>query len=117
MGGLKGTLHGSAKQTEQGLQLDGNGAFLQTEPLSQELREKTLEAWVKLANLDQRGGGAMSVQAIGGARFDAIVFGEQQPGHWLAGSDHFNRTKSFQGPLEKMQQKRSPDRDCLSRRR
>ncbi|WP_299462531.1 DUF1553 domain-containing protein [uncultured Gimesia sp.] len=99
-GGLKGTLHGSAKQTEQGLQLDGNGAFLQTEPLNQDLKEKTLEVWVKLANLEQRGGGVISVQTLDGNLFDAIVFGEQQPGHWLAGSDHFSRTKSFQGAPE-----------------
>tara|TARA_R110002111_G_scaffold256979_2_gene324596 strand:+ start:76396 stop:79449 length:3054 start_codon:yes stop_codon:yes gene_type:complete len=100
VGGLKSTLHGSAKQNEQGLQLDGNGAFLQTEPLSQNLKEKTLEAWVKLANFDQRGGGVMSVQTRDGNLFDAIVFGEQQPGHWLAGSNHFSRTKSFQGAPE-----------------
>ena len=100
VGGLNGTLQGSAQQTKQGLVLDGNQSFLKTEPLRQNLKEKTLEAWVKLANLDQRGGGVMSVQTLGGAIFDAIVFGEQQPGHWLAGSNNFKRTKSLQGPLE-----------------
>ena len=56
---------------------------------------------MKLSDLQQRGGGVLSVQTTDGNIFDAIVFGEQQPGHWLAGSDHFNRTKSFQGPEEK----------------
>ncbi|QDU48205.1 DUF1553 domain-containing protein [Gimesia panareensis] len=101
VGGLRGTLHGSAKQTPQGLVLDGNRSFLKTEPLSADLGPKTLEAWVKLSDLQQRGGGVLSVQTTDGNIFDAIVFGEQQPGHWLAGSDHFNRTKSFQGPPEK----------------
>lgn len=100
VGGLKGTLLGSAKQTEQGLILDGNQSFLKTEPLKQDLKEKTFEAWVKLSNLDQRGGGVMSVQTVDGVLFDAIVFGEQQPGHWLAGSNNFSRTKSFQGVPE-----------------
>lgn len=101
VGGLRGTLHGSAKRTPEGLVLDGNRSFLKTEPLPTELRAKTLEVWVKLSDLQQRGGGVLSVQTTDGNIFDAIVFGEQQPGHWLAGSDHFNRTKSFQGPLEK----------------
>ncbi|HBL45660.1 MAG TPA: hypothetical protein DDZ90_19950 [Planctomycetaceae bacterium] len=100
VGGLQGTLHGSARQTGEGLLLDGDQAYLKTEPLKQELTEKTLEAWVQLANLNQRGGGILSVQTGDGTIFDAIVFGEQQPGHWLAGSDHFNRTKSFQGQPE-----------------
>ncbi len=100
VGGLQGTLHGTARQSEAGLLLDGNKSYLKTEPLKQELSEKTLEAWVKLTNLDQRGGGILSVQTVDGNIFDAIVFGEQQPGHWLAGSDHFNRTKSFQGQQE-----------------
>src|SRR5213076_1615216 len=32
--------------------------------------------------------------------FDAIVFGEKKPQHWLAGSDFFNRTQDFEGALE-----------------
>ncbi|QDT25247.1 Planctomycete cytochrome C [Gimesia panareensis] len=99
--GLRGILQGSAKQTPDGLVLDGNRSFLKTEPLSADLGTKTLEAWVKLSDLQQRGGGVLSVQTTDGNIFDAIVFAEQQPGHWLAGSDHFNRTKSFQGPPEK----------------
>ncbi|MDP7050443.1 MAG: hypothetical protein QF600_00810, partial [Verrucomicrobiota bacterium] len=33
--------------------------------------------------------------------FDAIVFGEQEPGHWMAGSNNFKRTRSLNGPTEK----------------
>ena len=48
-----------------------------------------------------RGGGVMSVQTPGGESFDAIVFGERDPGQWMAGSNGFVRTQSFQGSVEK----------------
>src|SRR5690606_793352 len=35
-----------------------------------------------------------------GNTFDAIVFGEQQPRRWMAGSNNFARTQSFEGPEE-----------------
>jgi hypothetical protein len=34
-------------------------------------------------------------------QFDAIVFGEREPGQWMAGSNGYARTQSFQAPLEK----------------
>src|SRR5262249_47538661 len=61
---------------------------------------KTLEAWITLAGLKQRGGAAISVQTLGGEQFDAIVFGEVEPGRWMAGSDGFVRTRRFHGPAE-----------------
>ena len=42
-----------------------------TAPLKRAIREKTLEAWVQLDTLDQRGGGVMSLQTPNGAVFDA----------------------------------------------
>jgi hypothetical protein len=81
------------------LALDG-GAYVQTAPLARPLKEKTLEAWTLLDDLEQRAGGLMSVETVGGGVFDAIVFGEQQPRQWLAGSDFFRRTQSFEGPEE-----------------
>ncbi len=69
-------------------------------PLDRPLKAKTLEAWVELDNLDQRGGGVMSVQTPDGVTFDAIVIGEQNPRQWLAGSNSFARTQSFDAPLE-----------------
>lgn len=92
-------LHGSASMTDQGLVLDGQTGYASAS-LDVELREKTLEVWVQLANLDQRGGAAMSVQTPGGAKFDAIVFGENEPGKWLAGSDNFSRTQPFAATVE-----------------
>lgn len=85
---------------DHGLVLDGKDAYAYGAPLTTDLREKTLEAWLRLDNLTQRGGGVMSVQSLDGGVFDGIVFGENEPKHWMAGSDGFRRTKSFSGPEE-----------------
>jgi hypothetical protein len=100
LGKLHGTLHGSARRDDEGLHLDGKTGYVATAPLTTRLKEKTLEVEVKLADLKQRGGGVLSVQTNDGQVFDAIVFGEQQPGHWLAGSNFFQRTRPFNGPAE-----------------
>ena len=56
--------------------------------------DKTLVAWVAPANLTQRGGSVLTIQS--GDRFDAIVFGELQPGKWMAGSNFHKRTEKAQ---------------------
>ena len=55
------------------------------------LTDKTLVVWVAPANLEQRGGGVLSIEKEGGV-FDAIVFGERAPQRWMAGSEFFHRT-------------------------
>ncbi len=42
----------------------------------------------------------MTTQNLAGDVFDAIVFGEQTPRHWLAGSDFFRRTQDLDGIRE-----------------
>lgn len=92
-------LIGSAEIMDGGLVVREGGYALS--PLQTgSLREKTLAAWVQLDNLDQRGGGVISVQSTNGEVFDAIVFGEQMPGHWLAGSNFFARTQNLKGDAE-----------------
>jgi sucrose-6-phosphate hydrolase SacC (GH32 family) len=59
------------------------------------LEDKTLVAWVTLANLTQRGGSVLTVQNVPG-QFDALVFGEIEPARWMAGSDFFRRTSKDQ---------------------
>ena len=61
------------------------------------ISDKTMVAWVYPANLEQRGGSALTLfdQA---EHFDAIVLGEKAPGKWMAGSDFFRRTQDAQGP-------------------
>ena len=100
IGSLHGTAHGTARVEDGRLILDGKTAYVSTGPLVSSLQEKTLEVWVEPADLDQRGGGVMSVQTTDGVVFDAIVFGEKEPRRWMAGSNGFTRTQSWNGPHE-----------------
>ena len=69
-------------------------AFLQSAPLPIDLSAKTMEVWIRLDNVNQRGGGAMTVQGPGDF-FDSIVIGERKPRHWISGSNGFSRTLDF----------------------
>lgn len=93
------TIMGDAKIKDTGLILTGNGHAV-TQPLGVSLRAKTIEAWVRLNDANQRGGGVISIQSLDGNVFDSIVFGEKTPGQWLAGSNNFARTESFDGERE-----------------
>ncbi|MFM7072482.1 MAG: DUF1588 domain-containing protein [Planctomycetota bacterium] len=86
------TAHGKIKFVEGRVLLQN--AYLQSVPLKQDLRAKTLEVWCELSDVRQRGGGLMSIQGPGDF-FDAIVLGERQPGHWISGSNRFARTDDF----------------------
>ena len=99
IGDLHGKAVGNAKIENGTLALDGT-SFVETVPLKKDIGEKTLEAWVLLNNLDQRGGASISIETRTGVIFDAIVFGEREPKRWMAGSNGFVRTDSFQGPEE-----------------
>ncbi|MCS1409800.1 MAG: hypothetical protein M2R45_02986 [Verrucomicrobia subdivision 3 bacterium] len=100
IGSLHAELKGDARIEDGALTINGAESFAQTARLKNDLEEKTLEVWVQLDNLDQRGGGAISVQTPGGGIFDAIVFAERDRQQWMAGSDGFSRTKDFDGPRE-----------------
>jgi hypothetical protein len=100
VGKLHAMPRGPVQRTEDGAILDGKTAFVGTVPLQKDLKAKTLEAWVRLKELKQRGGGIMSVQTRSGAIFDGIVFGEREPGRWLPGSDGFQRTRDVDGAAE-----------------
>ena len=60
------------------------------------LRDKTLVAWVRPANLAQRGGSVLTVDDNAG-HFDGLVFGELAPARWMPGSDFWKRTPRDQG--------------------
>jgi len=98
-----GTSHGEAQNgtsiKDGGLKVGGQAHAI-TAPLAKNLREKTLEAWIQLDSLEQAGGAAMTVQTKDGGVFDAIVFGEKDAGQWMAGSNGFVRTRSFNAPKE-----------------
>jgi len=103
-GNLHGHAVGGARIENGALVLNGQDAYVKTNPLERDFQEKTLEAWVMLDNLSQRGGAVMSVETTNGSVFESIVFGERQPGQWMAGSDFFRRTKSFGGCEEELAQ-------------
>jgi Protein of unknown function (DUF1553)/Protein of unknown function (DUF1549)/Planctomycete cytochrome C/Concanavalin A-like lectin/glucanases superfamily len=92
-------LHNEAQIGKDGLIVTKLG-YASTEPLKQSLKAKTLEAWVQLPELKQRGGGVMTIQSLDGKSFDSIVFAEKSPYQWVAGSNNFQRTQSFNGPNE-----------------
>ncbi len=92
---LQGELIGGATIGADTLKLAAEGAYFKSRVLTKDVREKTLEAWVSLANLEQRGGAAISIESGDGQVFDAIVFGEQEPKKWMAGSEGFKRTQAF----------------------
>ncbi len=100
-GGLPLTLEGEARIDRGSLVLDGVKSLARSKPLSKPLNSKTLEAWVMLDDLDQRGGGVITVQDTRGVVFDSIVFGEKDPQCWVAGSNNFKRTQSLNGPTER----------------
>lgn len=92
-------LHNGAKIEKQGIFVNKLG-YASTKSIKKSLKAKTLEVWVQLENLDQRGGGVMTIQSLDGRFFDSIVFAEKSPNQWLAGSNNFQRTQSFNGPDE-----------------
>ena len=73
---------------------------------------------MRLDDLEQRGGGAISIQTRDGGLFDAIVFGEQEAGIWMAGSEFFRRYRSAGGQDGKRRgEPRGPRGDHVCRRR
>ncbi|PHS11318.1 MAG: hypothetical protein COA78_09930 [Blastopirellula sp.] len=106
-GKLQAKLNGGAKLENGSIVVDGKSAYVETATIPIAIEEKTLEAWVQLDNLDQRGGGVISIQTTNGTTFDAIVFGEKEPKKWMAGSNGFVRTESFAGEEEKEATSRS----------
>ncbi|HEY1174381.1 MAG TPA: DUF1553 domain-containing protein [Verrucomicrobiae bacterium] len=99
-GNLNGELRGGAVIKNGRLILNGTDAFMESVPLKQDLKEKTLEAWVYLSNLQQRAGGVITTESIGGRVFDAVVFAEKESRQWVPGSNNFKRSQTLGGPQE-----------------
>jgi hypothetical protein len=105
LGSLHGRSVGDARVEGGALVVDGK-SFVETAPVQKDIQEKTLEAWIQLTNLTQRGGGAISIETRNGDIFDSIVFAELEEKKWMAGSNGFVRTDSFQGGEEAESTKR-----------
>jgi hypothetical protein len=97
---MPGEVQAGAVVANGRLQLPKAGAHFKSAPLTRDISEKTLEAWVSLATLEQGGGAAISLESGDGRVFDAIVFAERQRGKWMAGSDGYTRTKDLDLPEE-----------------
>jgi len=91
---------GAARVENGALVLDSR-SMAESGALPKTLRAKTFEAWVMLDDLKQQGGGVLTVQGKDGVLFDSLVFGEKQAGHWVAGSNFFERSELFEGSEEK----------------
>jgi hypothetical protein len=95
------TLHGDARLTSTGLVL--NGGYARSSSLEfpgGSLSARTLSVRAIPADVRQRGGGLLTIENNAGDRFDSIVLGERQTGHWIAGSEFFNRTSDVGGKPE-----------------
>jgi sucrose-6-phosphate hydrolase SacC (GH32 family) len=78
-------------QTEDGLShliKAGPQQRAKTKPL----RNKTLVAWVRCADLNQQGGSVLTIEHSDATQFDGIVFGEIASRRWMPGSDRHQRT-------------------------
>ena len=99
--GIKCQLKAGAKM-ENGTLIVSNGGYGVTERIPFGVSEKTLSTWVKLDDLNQRAGGAITLQTPTGVVFDSIVYAEKQPYLWMSGSNNFRRTENFTlAPQEK----------------
>lgn len=107
------TLKGDARVENGELILPGGQSFARSVLLPKDLRAKTMEAWVMLDTLDQRGGGVITVQDDRGDVFDSIVFAEKEARCWVPGSDHFRRSKVLDGPAESEADQRAVHVACV----
>lgn len=59
------------------------------------IKHKTLVVWAAPADLNQRGGSALTLDDMA-SHFDGIIFGELARGKWMAGSDYHRRSQKDQ---------------------
>jgi len=103
IGGKKGyAMNNKYSLDEDGLVLRGD-CCIYSEPLGLSMREKTLEVWVELFNLEQREVGIMSFGEMSrpDAAFDGLVFNQRHEAEWIPCSEFFNRYETIAGGAEK----------------
>jgi len=76
------------------------------------LVDKTLVVWLVLADLEQSGGAALTVED-GRDQFDGIVYGERAPRRWMAGSDHFLRSQAPEEQAKNPEEVAGPDVEVM----
>ncbi len=98
IGSMHGRIAGRAKIEGGVLHLNGGCVF--TEAVPKNINEKTFEVLIQLDRLNQRGGGAMTLQDLRGRDFDSIVYAEVDNQRWLSGSENHRRYRPFGGPAD-----------------
>ena len=96
--GNDGIAYGATHNAAGYWEFDGVDDTIQTDPISFDVKQKTLECWVKLDSITQQGGGAIGICTEDGGIFDTIVYNETGNG-WGFGSNGFART-SWSGVSE-----------------
>ena len=97
--GNNGTVNGATLTTDRfgsvnsAYSFDGVNQYIFSESVQNQIQEKTFCAWVKLSNVNQSGGGIVSIQTPSGSMFDAMVYNELNNG-WFFGSDNFSRSST-----------------------
>ena len=102
VGELHATLPDGATLENGQLHLRTKEAIVETPPLRRDLREKTLEVWVALADPKQKSARIMTVENPKERMHDGISFGGKQP-KWLTASELRFRTNPPTGPEEQAQ--------------
>jgi hypothetical protein len=101
IGTLHGTLHGGAKLANGRLQLDSAASYLETPPLTRDVREKTLEVWTTVGNFAQRNRTLMTITEPGTGVWDGIQFGVPQATlKWYPASSFNHRSRELDAPGE-----------------
>ncbi len=95
---LQGNTEGAATLGNGSLTLRQGRAVFISPMLPVDIKTKSLEAVVRLSSTSQSAGAAISI--CSGDTFDAIVYGERQPGMWMIGSDHYCRTMDLEKGCE-----------------
>jgi hypothetical protein len=103
--GIRGNLYGGAVLANGCLRLNGNSAYMQTGLLPFDLRQRTIEVWLTLANLNQMN---VCILALGDSKslhkgnygWDGISFAAKTPKKWYPGSAYDFRSRILDGPEE-----------------
>jgi len=95
VGTANGTLYNGASISGGALHLDGVNDYMRTSAIGETITAKTLVAWMKLGNLTQKSGGALTLEnptADSSETFDSIVYAERTDKQWMSGSNGWSRS-------------------------
>jgi len=104
VGSMHGTAQGGTIPFENGGALVEKGHWIRTEPITQTLKEATLEVWIRmdggLAQGGTDGAGVMGLQNKLGTQWDTIAYNLGRNRRWVSASNGGERTDDSQGGAE-----------------